>query len=168
MLANTSLPTTSVTTFSVQATDISNLNYCISFLNSFPGPSLVNLQFLLKRAAHVILLKYNSYHVTFLLKTLYSFNNWHLSCASQGHSGMKKKKQVLCFLETCDLLGKLDSNYTLNFIVILIAVTRDKYRETRECERRSEKDNWRKWYLIWYPNSFTSVQVMWKYKIFYH
>lgn len=57
---------------------------------------------------------------------------------------MKKKKQVLCFLETCDLLGKLDSNYTLNFIVILIAVTRDKYRETRECERRSEKDNWRK------------------------
>lgn len=57
---------------------------------------------------------------------------------------MKKNKQVLCFLETCDLLGKLDSNYTLNFIVILIAVTRDKYREPRECEIGGEKDNWRK------------------------
>lgn len=57
---------------------------------------------------------------------------------------MKKNKQVLCFLETCDLLRKLDSNYTLNFIVILIAVTRDKYREPRECEIGGEKDNWRK------------------------
>lgn len=46
LLANTSLPTTSVTTLCPSHWHL--LNYCSSFLNSFPAPSLVNLQFLLR------------------------------------------------------------------------------------------------------------------------